>query len=415
MRRTESIFVPSLLSVLAVLLGMHVAHAQTRNVPSGSQGTPNRYLVIPIHGAVGLPGEGDFPADAVLARGVDDCLRWASRKDIRYIVFHVNSEGGSIEEMIEIQAVLEAHANNFHYISLIEQCISAAMVFPFSSKDIYMLDTGHQGAALSFTRNAQTGSVQVDAKYNAAFASRLAALAESNGHSPEIARAMVVTEAQLWLAPDGTVTGSAPSSGSDQHRLLDSKTSVLALTATESVDVRLAHSVVADEVEVGRLLQIPRWESVGTMGRGLMIKAVDRVIKLEQRRQRDLERLSGGFRENVIRVVDAMPRALRRARAMRPDRDGYDATRRVWLGVRNTIQGVGREVRDWRKRFSDFERRYGKEEIHPVIRRRQAATLADLAEVEQDILDLEPRMEVWLGEATEKLRWLKDIEERYRR
>jgi hypothetical protein len=234
-----------------------------------------RYLAIPLQGEVGRE---------ITARGVRDALRMARRAQADAVVFVIETDGGRVIEADAIARVIEVERDNLRIFSVVSRAISVG-IWPLSRSDRIFFEPGATaGAAVTYAHSRSTGSVEVDAKLNAATAARLVAAAEARGQSGCIYRAMVLMEAGLyrWTDAEGRVhvaNTPAPPDAIDSVQIV-SETGVLAITTRQAVELGFAEELPGrDLAAIGDLIQAPGWVLIGENAALAMHQA-----------QRDLER-----------------------------------------------------------------------------------------------------------------------------
>ncbi|HYD01704.1 MAG TPA: ATP-dependent Clp protease proteolytic subunit, partial [Phycisphaerales bacterium] len=134
--------------------------------------TPPTYIEIPIKGGFG---------EEIFASGVQRALTEAKSRKIKHAVFVIDSPGGVVADAMAIEKVMDQFESDITYHCVIVRGISASMAVVSGCRNVFMPAGGATGAAVSFSTNTNTGSAEVDAKMNAAWASQLAARADKHG------------------------------------------------------------------------------------------------------------------------------------------------------------------------------------------------------------------------------------------
>jgi hypothetical protein len=156
---------------------------------------------------------------------------------------------------------------------VIVKAISASMSVVSGCRDVYMTPGSATGAAVSFHRNIDTGSAEVDAKMNAAWGSQLAARADKHGQSGVLYRAMVEQAAEVWYGKnaEGRLVIAPNNQGLTEAEQVDSPDRVLALTMDQAVKYGFALPVnSADGPAVGVIIGVKPWVSAGDLGAKMM-------------------------------------------------------------------------------------------------------------------------------------------------
>lgn len=259
------------------------------------------YLRIPARGPVG---------ETLTAAGVRDALDYAERRDIRHIVFQIDSPGGLVYEAVALAALLEERRDDFTFHAVVEkEALSAATVLVASSRHVYVTDQARVGAAVSFGRDVSSGSAEVDQKLNSAWSAQLQTLASTNDHEPLLFRAMVVPEAMVYAEtlPDGATVfhpDDPRRDGTGSATLVDGPSTILTLTADEMIRYGIARAAPDDLDALGSLAGIPGWADAGNFG----ARAMTRVAEQRARIEREYARLSRELNASIDRAKKADPR-----------------------------------------------------------------------------------------------------------
>lgn len=229
-----------------------------------------RYLEIPI--------EGQFGVD-IIPVGVANALDQAKRRGVEHIVFRINSNGGSVWAAEDIAQIMEENEAAFRYHAVVDKAISASIWVALACHTLHMTPGSSIGAAVGYRNDTSTGNVEVDAKFNSAMAALVAARAERKGYSAAIVRAMMIgeSEAYAWKDENGEwqIGAERPKlSQPDSLRTLDTKDTVLTLTAQEAIELGFARSFELGETdELHTALNIERWRGSGVLGANEMERA----------------------------------------------------------------------------------------------------------------------------------------------
>ncbi|MFG0257878.1 MAG: hypothetical protein ACF8GE_08260 [Phycisphaerales bacterium JB043] len=265
----------------------------TSRRPSASPGGDAvRYLEIPLEGTFG---------EDIAPEGVRDALDFAKKRKIEHVVFRLKSPGGYVWAANEIADVMSEFHEGLRYYCVIEEAISASIWVVFGCDEIFALPDARVGAAVVFSQDRTTGEAEVDAKMNSAIAGTLAARAHANGHSPEIVRAMVLQEAQVFAIREGEVyrfTDQLPDVG---HEVLDTSQTVLTMTSDELVRYGVARPL-ADDGALGNALGHEGWTRFNNYGSASMRKAAQKL----QKEKAELERLLGTVGPLVAAINSAI-------------------------------------------------------------------------------------------------------------
>lgn len=177
-------FARIVLAGLALLCAMNVA-AQDEGVES-LEAERSVVIVCRITGMI-EPG---------LAVVVERAIAEARETNARAIIFRVDTPGGRVDSAVEIaSAISGAPCQTIAYIEDMG-AISAGALISFSCDDIIMTPGSNIGAATPVIPSAQ-GMLPTGEKEVSFMRAKMRALAESNGHNPDLAQAMVDKDIEL--------------------------------------------------------------------------------------------------------------------------------------------------------------------------------------------------------------------------
>jgi hypothetical protein len=280
------------------------------------------FLVIPLKGTFG---------EEIVPMGVKPSLEWAVKNKVKHVVFTIDSGGGQVWAAEAIREMMEKHSDDLTYHMIIKQAMSASIWVVFSSHHIAALPKSTLGAAVAF-KVVDSGEAEVDEKMNSALAARLAAGAESRGHSAHLVRAMILTRYDLFAAKeaDGTwkLVHDRPAKAAELETLSDG-TRVVTLTATEMERYGVATPIASkDDKDIAAWLGNPALVTCGTRGETNMkkaeseTKAVAKQIEtwatqVLQARDDMAEAIKADDVDAAIRSIDDFLRLARRVGALR--------------------------------------------------------------------------------------------------
>ncbi len=278
-------------------------------VALGQPALAERVLVVPVEGEVGV---------GITAAGVDDALTRARRQKVEKVVFLVDSPGGYLYEARAIMGLLTREAEGLEIVAVVpERALSAATVF-LAAADAWVVSPGAVvGAATAYGVDSTTGSVDVDAKLNGAWAAALADFAAQSGWPGVVFRAMVERDVTLYAGrteEGGPVVFSRSwPDGAETVERIDNDGTVLSLNSTQLEQFDLA-TVVADfgkgdDALVEAIARVRGWgevRSAGSYGRSSMIRAAKEREKLEE----EVRELWEHFEREVTKAAETDPRGL---------------------------------------------------------------------------------------------------------
>lgn len=287
------------------------------------------YMTIPARGAIG---------HGVTASGIRKALAAAEKAKAKHIVFLIDSPGGYAHEALQIRAVLDEFRDRFAFHALIEnQALSAATVLAAGSETIHTRPIGTMGAATAYSTDADTGSAEVDAKFNSAWAASIASLASSRGHDEHPFRAMVVRDVELYvryLGDDVEFAGAAPTSKRQRQEegweRLDDASTILTLTASQMSELGIGELHDDGPDRLGAALGLARWVDAGDKGARAMKAATEERVRLG---------------EAIDTAVDALIKSAEEAKREHPLR----LTLVRWSG---TLEITPKSQQDWTRAVS---------------------------------------------------------------
>jgi hypothetical protein len=324
--------------------------------------TAERVLTIPVAGTVGME---------ITAKGFAEALRKAERQKVSKVVLEIDSPGGYLYEAEALLGVLEEHGEAFEIVAVVdEQALSAACVFLAGADRWLVSDSAVVGSATAFSADTSTGSVDVDAKLNAAWSAKLAARADANGWPGDLFRAMVERGVVLYAgwgdegAEDESLgergparfSRSWPDNAATVERL-DTAETVLALNGGELAALGLG--TVIEEPDLEAVARVMGWGDVrtaGTYGKTSMVRAARTRVKLHEDAQEAWKRLDW----HLQRGTESDPRGLR----VYFDRDTMlltGASQRAWSQAASESLGHWNEAEELLRRLAKIDDRAERE------------------------------------------------------
>lgn len=301
---------------LFVLLASALAHAQLAT-PGGGVDTTTFFLEVPLKGTFG---------EQITAPGVREAIRAAKTRKAAAIVFTFDTPGGRVVDANAIAAVMDAERADLKYYALITRAISAA-VWPLSRCDrVFFAPGAASGAAVAFYESAKTGNLEVDAKFNAALAARVAAAAESHNQSGAVYRAMMLKDARLFGFKDASgtlqLTDQPPSPDAKDVEEIDTAATVLAWTTEQAAKYHFGlPAPSADPASLGPPLGADSWQGLGNVGNDSMkrsSKEVERKAKATERAESKIKEA----REHVVEIAKRIVDQTKAAEGSEPDKGG---------------------------------------------------------------------------------------------
>lgn len=267
------------------------------------------YSVLPLTGTLG---------EEVHADDVRKVLQRFKRTS-NVVIIAVDSPGGYVNESEEIADALESFDDDFEYVALIQNAISAAVLPVLCADRIFLREGGTFGGAVSFIQS--TGSVEVDAKMNSIWAARLEAEADRKGWSADVVRCMALLDRSLFAwHDDGRVhLGSVVPDGADSPQQVIHGTEILTISSDLARQIDFPEVVPSktDAEQLGALVAPgKRWKIGSRYGF---------IVSDEARTNWEWFKEALATRDGLQRLVN---QNMKDAIATDPDQQSYD-----WIWV----------------------------------------------------------------------------------
>ena len=286
------------------------------------------YLEVPIIG--------EFDKQ-IVADGVRRSLAYASRYNIKHIVFEVDSVGGNIDVASELQHLLKRYNKKLTFHAIIRQCLGEALVVPNWCDTIHISSGARVGGGGLFTYERLSnveGLLVSDVAYHAS------QVAQEHGRPGLLIRAMIDPAETLaaWQNDDGQIRFGKylPDSVLDERVIfVDDSETVLTLTTDDVVRLGLSKPFDGSVDGLGAELGYASWKPESDYGRKAMRQAAERHRK---QRAEHAARVERQIKESVNRraiLKRYVERHLKRAHEWEPrlgTYSTYQSTRHVWDG-----------------------------------------------------------------------------------
>ena len=222
----------------------------------GSASKPDEgatYYLIPIKGEIGKDAQKET---------VREALRLARNKKATYVIFQIDSPGGSVGETEEILGMMTEKSDQ-RRMALVSKALSSAAVLSMACPDIFVEPGATIGAAVPISSGPTPQPIEE--KVLSAIRAMARSAAEVGNHNTLLIQGMMETDLELGLttAKDGKPVVAAGHDG----KVLKPKGQILTLTAHEAVNCGLARDVVSDEAAIGKSLGFARWTDVTGLGK----------------------------------------------------------------------------------------------------------------------------------------------------
>jgi hypothetical protein len=271
--------------------------AATRPAASQSSETPTTlpadgtYYLIPIKGEIGKDTQKET---------IKQAMRMAKNKRASYVVFQIDSPGGSVSETEEILGMMAENTDQRH-VAIVTKALSSAAVLSMACPDIFVQKGATIGAAVPISSGPTPAPIEE--KVLSAIRAMARSAAELGDHNTLLIQGMMDADLELGVTQkDGKPLVAAGHDG----KVLKSKGQILTLTARESVDCGLARAVVNDERGIGKSLGLTRWTNVTGAG-----KAISEGLTRRDRAKTD----RAAYLENVKPQLDKINQDLEKVNA----------------------------------------------------------------------------------------------------
>ncbi len=221
-----------------------------------------------------IPIEGDIDTFQVvfLRRSIEKAKKAGAER----IIFSINTFGGRVDSALQMATLIGAlrDIETIAFVPAEPESVgvswSAGALISFSSQKIYMAPGTSIGAAAPVYQTSE-GMQAAGEKTVSAVRTQLAAIAEKNGHAPEVAVAMVDKDVELSALPreggydfflrDGS-SGSEEGPEEEGRIIISPAGKLLSLTAGEMERYGISSGTVStvdelqDELEIENLLKV---------------------------------------------------------------------------------------------------------------------------------------------------------------
>lgn len=226
------------------------------DVEWNSSGRRNQIIILPIRNEIELECE---------TKALEKAIKSASNQGPLFILIEIDTSGGRGDLMKRIcNAIMEA--DNCRIVAFVSGgkyggAYSAGAIIALACDYIYMADGTAIGAATPIlVSHSEVKDVKsafgetVGEKFMSAERAYIATLAEQNGRSGLLAKAMVDRDIEvLEVIEDGNTIFITPEDKKESQsvqRILNKKGSLLTLTATEAIKCGIANKLLNSEEEI---------------------------------------------------------------------------------------------------------------------------------------------------------------------
>ena len=356
-----------------ITMKQKIARAKIRSIEREVREGPG-YCAIPLIGGIG---------EEVTFEAFESALKAARAARPRFVVLVIDSPGGTIQDMVRIVKLIDAH-RDVEFVAYIQgKAFSAAAIIAMACPRIYVAPGATMGAAVPYQAGPEGVPRAIEAKIQSAILAQMRAAARVGGHDELWARAM--TEMDLTLAVASHDAGEPVLTTSIDEpgvRVIKRADGILSMTATEAVAYGFAAGTADDAATVGRAMGLAAWHVADERPWFVMANKAQAVKAERQRDAHRLDRVSahGAYLLRMypeVRDIDAKLKtlidesnaavaAIDRLKAayeteLAAMRAEYDAAAKRLTGSRDAAHHVAKLKDTFRARAKELHQRYDTE------------------------------------------------------
>lgn len=292
------------------------------------------YLEVPIIGVIGKQ---------VFADAVSAALAYAKRHGIGHLVFHIDSEGGSIDEAREIYSALKEYRESIKYHAIVGKCRGEALAVAVWCRPNLILPGGKFEGLPYKVEDSASGKIEGSSAktegptsgkeseeeeiLRSQMAQRIVADTGASGPIASLIRALVNPGEELaaWKDDEGKIAFDAkPPAGIPRERLIFSvaRGEVLSLTREQGLALGMP-DFKGGAADLGKLLKLPDWAAESNYG----TRTMTRVAAEKERKAAAKEAAHELKLKQVVTRRDAVEKfiqeSLRQAAEWDPEKGSY--------------------------------------------------------------------------------------------
>ncbi len=252
------------------------------------------YYVIPLHGEVGK---------TILTNMLKQSLDDAVARKPTVVVLELDSPGGLCREATDIIEIIRQYSDKLRIVVYSSKSFSAAAVLAFSCKEIYFKPGGLMGAATSYVPDNLFLPAKLEEKMQSVWRATARSAAESGGHDPGMAQAMIENKNDLYLVEENGKKRSVESKSEKSGKLICHGGNVLTMTANEAVEYGLAKGVAEDYAALGKQMGFDGWQECQGWGSLLAKHWETTWSKFDE----EMKRIGRDFRKHMEAADRAKP------------------------------------------------------------------------------------------------------------
>ena len=306
----------------------------------------------------------------VTAEGVRNAIGAAARNNLKTVVAEIDATEGDMARTVQIVEAI-ASAKDVRTIAFVRNAEGVAAWVVLGFDEIFFDQSAQFGGEYD------NGEDDIPPRNLGDFTRRLMEITFDKGRNPSLAQAMTERWAELWLAP---TSSGAPTLQGGPHQLadgppptlIDSSTTILALSGTRATTLGIGNSV-ADRSDPEKVLGMTRHQGASRFAeREIRRAAMSRQKELDaEHSQRTHEqRVRDEVRAGLSKRLFAIDSAMTRAESLAPGNfqdytfqrggDFTDSSRARWRARTDDAihawKGIAADLRSLRDVVQEAER-----------------------------------------------------------
>jgi hypothetical protein len=265
-------------------------------------GRANRVAIINFGPPSSWGGKfGDMVGVQVNNKAFKDAIPLLEKDKVDTVIIRVNSGGGLVYEMLQLQETFEEYKKKFRTAVWIESAISAAVMGPWVIEEFYMMPEGNMGSATMWSGAMQAGSgAGLEQMFIAMEKASL-----SGKKDFKVMRAMqVMAPLSANIDENGRVTFFQDLSG---QYIINPEGRVLTMNAADAVKFGIAKGIAGTREELVKAMGLTEVEWAGEDATAL----IDRSIRDNDRIQNQFQDTMGRY-QNAVSAAQGMQGTRRR-------------------------------------------------------------------------------------------------------
>lgn len=230
------------------------------------------YIEVPVVGAIGTD---------VVADGVRKALSYADHNGIDHVVFRVDSDGGSLDEMQSIARAMKQYEGKIQMHSLVSRCLGDALAVPMLCDTVTLLPGAVIGGSdQPMAEGADSEDSDLEQTLRTDLARKASAAAQAKGRPGNLIRACIDPAEQVaaWEDEDGEVVvgRTLPQGIAPDKVILEVGAGELLVLDGPMLKRLGAPLIDTDVAGLGETLGLDQWAAESDYGSEIMAKAAER-------------------------------------------------------------------------------------------------------------------------------------------